>query len=262
MRRLFFVALALVLGALAERLLPAAEIAGPAQQVLAQAARDQKYTFLLFYRDDNAATRAMAQALRSGAAKRGDRIAVSLVSVANPAEQAVIKKFGVSRAPLPFALAVAPNGAITGLYSQKLVDANLDEALVTPGMAHCMKCMQDQKLVLVCVHTSPGASVPQGVHDFQTDPEFKDRVQVMSVQANDPSEAAFLKQMEIVPAKATGSTVVFLAPPAVLVGKFSAKATKEELAAALHKAGKCCDDPNCKHAHGPHAAKGTGAKRN
>ena len=78
------------------------------------------------------------------------------------------------------ALAVAPNGAITGLYSQKLVDANLDEALVTPGMAHCMKCMQDQKLVLVCVHTSPGASVPQGVHDFQTDPEFKDRVQVMS----------------------------------------------------------------------------------
>jgi hypothetical protein len=33
----------------------------------------------------------------------------------------------------------------------------------------------------------------------------------------------------------------------VLVGKFGPAVTKDEIAAALHAAGKCCNDPNCKH---------------
>ena len=60
--------------------------------------------------------------------------------------------------------------------------------------------------------------------------------------------------MEIEPGSLKGSTLVFLAPPAVLVGKFASTATKAEMTAALHAAGKCCDDPNCKHGHGPQAA--------
>jgi hypothetical protein len=34
-----------------------------------------------------------------------------------------------------------------------------------------------------------------------------------------------------------------------MVGKFPATATKAQLASELHAAGKCCDDPNCKHNH-------------
>jgi hypothetical protein len=40
---------------------------------------------------------------------------------------------------------------------------------------------------------------------------------------------------------------VVLAPPGVLVGKFPASATSDQIGAALHAAGKCCNDPNCKH---------------
>ncbi len=233
-----------------------------AQEVLGQSAEQQKYTFLLFYKEDNAATRAMAQAVKEGVAKRLDRAALCLVAVADPAEQAVVKKFGIARAPLPFTLAIAPNGAITGLFSQKLSDANLEGSFVTPGMAQCMKSMQDKKLVLVCVQVSARTATPAAVKDFQADPEFKDRVTVISVQLNDPSEAPFLKQMELDASKVKGSSIVFLAPPAVLVGKFASTATKAELAAALHKAGKCCDDPNCKHGHGPQATKNSNVKRN
>ncbi|MGE0769243.1 MAG: hypothetical protein AB7L90_22590 [Hyphomicrobiaceae bacterium] len=261
MRHSFF-ATALVVCGLNASISHAETSAGQAQQVLTQSAEAQKYTFLLFYREDNPATRAMAETLKMGVAKRADRATLCYVSVTDPAEQAVVKRFGVSRAPLPFALAVAPNGAITGLFSQKLADANLDGAFVTPGMAQCMKSMQDKKLVLVCVHASARATTPTAVKEFQSDPEFKDRVAVISVQAHDPTEAQFLKQMEIVPAKTSGSTIVFLAPPAVLVGKFTSTATKAEMAAALHKAGKCCDDPNCKHGHGPQATKNSNATRN
>lgn len=256
-------ATALVIGGLTTSpSLGADHAASQAQQVLDQSAEQQKYTFLLFYRDDNQATRAMAQTLKSGVAKRADRATACFVSVTDPAEQAVVKRFGVTRAPLPFALAVAPNGAITGLFSQKLVEANLEGAFVTPGMANCMRSMQDKKLVLVCVHASDRGVTPTAVKEFQADPEFKDRVAVISVQANDPTEAQFLKQMEIVPSQTKTSTIVFLAPPAVLVGKFASTATKAEMAAALHKAGKCCDDPNCKHGHGPQATKNSNATRN
>jgi hypothetical protein len=256
------IATALVIGGLtASPSLGADQSASPAQQVLDQSAEQQMYTFLLFYKEDNQATRAMAQTLKSGVAKHTDRATACFVSVTDPTEQAVVKRFGVARAPLPFALAVAPNGAITGLFSQKLVEANLDGAFVTSRMAECMKSMQDKKLVLVCVHATDRGVTPTAVKEFQADPEFKDRVAVISVQANDPTEAQFLKQMEIVPAQSKTSTIVFLAPPAVLVGKFGTTATKAEMAAALHKAGQCCDDPNCKHAHGPQATKNPNAKR-
>ena len=43
--------------------------------------------------------------------------------------------------------------------------------------------------------------------------------------------------------------VIFMAPPGALVGRFAASASKEDLARALHAAGKCCSDPNCKHNH-------------
>ena len=124
-----------------------------------------------------------------------------------------------------------------------------------------MKAMQDRKLVLVCVHTSARSQTPAAVVEFQGDPEFKDRLKVISIQANDTAEAPFLKQMEIEPTSLKGSAVVFLAPPAVLVGKFTSSTTKAEMAAALHAAGKCCDDPNCKHGHGPQATKAPSAKR-
>ena len=67
---------------------------------------------------------------------------------------------------------------------------------------------------------------------------------------DDPAEVAFLEQLKIDPGTVRGSTTAFLAPPAVLVGKYGPAATKNEMAAALHAAGKCCNDPNCKHNHG------------
>ena len=232
-----------------------------AQQALDESAEQQKYTFLLFHRADNQATRAMAQALQAGLAQRSDDARICYVSVSDPAEQAIVKRFGVARAPLPFTLAVAPNGAVTALISQKNTDAQIASAFVTAGMAECMKAMQDRKLVLVCVQTIERSQTPAAVVEFQNDPEFKDRLKVISIQSSDRAEAPFLKQMEIEPASLKQTAVVFLAPPAVLVGKFTTSATKAEMAAALHAAGKCCEDPNCKHNHGPQASKAPSAKR-
>jgi hypothetical protein len=223
-----------------------APAASQAQQVLSAAAAEQKYTFLVFYKDNDSATRAMAQTVKSGVESRGDRATWTYVNVANPPDKALVDRFGVSRAPMPLTVAVAPNGAMTKLTPTSITDEQIEKSFVTPAMAHCMKSMQDGRLVLVCIQSNPQPVIPPGVRDFANDPEFKNRTAVVPVHAGNPAEAELVRQLEA-DSLTKGATTVFLAPPGVLVGKFGPTVTKDQLAVALHKAGQCCDDPNCKH---------------
>lgn len=225
---------------------PANAVVSKAQAVIDQAAKDGKYTFILFYKQNDDATKAMAATLKDGLAEKSEQAVVIYAQVGNSAEQALVTKYDVSRAPMPMTVALAPNGAMTGMFAQKVTAEKLGEAFVTPTMMFTMKNLQDGKLVLVTVQGSTKAAAPVAIKDFQSDPHFKDRIVTTSLQAADPLEAKFVGQMQIDP-KAKLTHTVLLAPPGVMVGKFDAVASKDELAAALAKAGKCCDDPNCKH---------------
>lgn len=223
---------------------------GPAasqgQQALATAAAEQKYAFLVFFKDNGPATQTMAQTVKRGVEARAARATLAYVNVANPAEKQLVDRFGVSRAPMPLTVAVAPNGAMTKLTPSTITDQQIEQSFVTPAMAHCMKSMQDGRLVLICIQSGARPAIPAGVVNFANDTEFKSRVAVVPILASDPSEIELVKQLEA-DSLTKGATTVFMAPPGVLVGKFGPTATKEQLAVALHKAGQCCDDPNCKH---------------
>ena len=234
---------------------PASAPASKAQAVLDQASQDGKYTFLMFYKQTDTASNAMVSALKDGLADKSQQAVVAYVQVGNPAEQALVAKYDVSRAPMPMTIALAPNGAMTGMFSQKVTAEKLGDAFVTPTMMFTMKNLQDGKLVLVTVLGSAKTPAPVAIKDFQSDPHFKDRIVTTSLQVTDPLEAKFVGQMQIDPQTKATHTVL-LAPPGVMVGKFDAVASKDEIAAALAKAGKCCDDPNCKH-HQPTPRTGT-----
>lgn len=218
-----------------------------AQEVLAHASEHGQYTFLLFYRRDDAATEAMARALHDGLKNADKPATAARVSLASSVDQPLVRQFGMARAPMPMIVAVAPNGAITGVFPQKFAAKQVNGAFVSPGMMHSMKAMQEKKLVFVCIQSTPPAPTPTVFDEFAADPLYKDRMAVVSVAASDPAEKLFMDQLEIVPAKHTSLTMAVLAPPAVLVGKFAATATKETISDAIVEAGKCCDDPNCKH---------------
>lgn len=216
-------------------------------QVLEQASVHNRYTFLIFYREDSAATRAMAQSVNGTIAQRPGAASATYVLTSDPGNRPLVDRFGLGRAPMPLTVAIAPNGAMTGIFPTKVTDEQLAGSFVTPSMAGCMKAMQSGKLVLLCVQNSPVDVLPQGVRDFQADPQFATRVAVVPLPVAEPSEAPLLKELQIDVQQPGHATTVFMAPPGVLVGKFSASTSKDELATALHKAGKCCDDPHCKH---------------
>ncbi len=225
---------------------PATAPASKAQATLDQAAKDSKYTFLMFYKTTDAASNAMSATLKEALAEKSEQAVVAYVQVGNPAEQALVAKYDVSRAPMPMTVAIAPNGAMTGMFAQRVTAEKLGDAFVTPTMMFTMKNLQDGKLVLVTVQGAAKAPAPVAIKDFQSDPHFKDRIVTIGMTAADPQETKFVGQMQIDP-KAKATHTVLLAPPGVMVGKFDAVASKDEIAAALAKAGKCCDDPNCKH---------------
>jgi len=228
---------------------------------LAQAQQAGQFTFLVFYKDNSPQTQKMLQVVQQGVAGHAQQATLATVSMATPAGQALAEKFQVSRAPMPMTVAVAPNGAVTGLFSRQVAKANIDAAIVPPVMMDCMKQLQDQKLVFVCLTTSEQAAVPAGVRALQLDPTFKDRMALIGLNVLDTSEARLMQQLKVDVAQVQGPYAALIAPPGVLVGHFTATSTAQQIGAAIHKAGKCCDDPNCKHAQNAQASQSNATRR-
>lgn len=221
---------------------PAPKSAG--QAAIADAARTNRYVFILFARADDAATQAVRQTLQAALARRGAQATSLEVRVTDPAEKPMVEQYGVSRAPMPLVLAVAPNGAITGGFPLKLTEAQVAQAFVSPAVAQCLKAVQARKLVLVCVQQTPGAALQQGVRDFHADPQYRTASEIVTVQAGDPAEADFLKRLQV-PARPNGPVTVLLAPPGSSLGAFTGAITKEQLIDKLKASKSCCPGGCC-----------------
>lgn len=219
---------------------------GKSHRTLREAASQSKYTFLLFYKSGDSATQKMAAILKKGLAGNSGRATIAYVKANDPAERGVIAKYGLSRAPVPLTVVVAPNGALTAVFAKSLTVEQIDDAFVTPTMMVTMKSLQAGKIVLVNAQGSRKSAEPRVLKSFQSDPHFKNRLVSISMKVADPREGKFVKQMQLDPAAKSGRLVI-IAPPGVLIGKFDVNATKNQIAAALAKAGKCCNDPKCKH---------------
>lgn len=215
---------------------------------LAEAAKANKSLYVVFYRTWDTATAAMAGVVKASVDKNAAQTTWTSVAITDAAEKGMVDKYRVGRAPMPLVLAVHPRGVVTGAYMQKVTEVQLAGCLVSSVKAECMKSLQQEHLVLLCLQTPSQQVVPPAVRQFQTDPAFANRTQVLIAQLGDATEAGFYKELGI-DQRGQAPVIVFMAPPGVLVGKYSASTSFSEMAGALHKAGKCCNNPNCPHHH-------------
>lgn len=250
---LMILALALAAPVSAQQAVPVAQTPSKAQAALSQAAQEGKYTFVLFYKANDPATSAMNTTIQQSLAKYKNAATLTFVYVGDPAEQAIVAKYDVARAPMPMAVAIAPNGALTGLFPQKLEPSHVDNSFVTPTMMQAMKALQENKIVFVTVQGSSNPVTPTALREFAADPHFNTRMVSLTMNASDPAEAKFMAEMDI-DARTAATQLSLLAPPGILVGKYAATTPMKTIAAALAEAGKCCDDPNCKHHQQPAAS--------
>lgn len=218
--------------------------ASPAQAALTSARQDQKYLFVLFWKEDSPATQAMKQTLDAALARRGGQASSVAVNTTDPAESGVVAQFGVSRSPMPLVVAVAPNGAITGGFPLRLTEQDVNRAFVSPGTAACLRGTQARKLVLLCVQPAGVQDLPPGVREFKADAQYGPATEVVTVRADDPAEAGFLQALKVRPASST--VTAFLAPPGSLLGTFDHTVTRQQFVEKLKSAqNSCCPGGKC-----------------
>lgn len=212
------------------------------------AARANKYLFVFFWNSQDQQTDAMHQVFHAAMGKMTDRADTVSIKVGDPAEKPLVDKFGVSRAPMPFVLAIAPNGAATRGFPKRLEEGQLQEAFVSPCTAKCMKVIQDRRLILICVQNSKtqfNQEAMQGVTDFKADPQYASSTEVVTLNPADQGEAAFLKALQV-ESQTPSAVTLLVTPPGAPVARFVGAVTKDEIVAKLAAAqsgycpgGKC-----------------------
>ncbi len=220
-----------------------------AQTALDRAANAQKYLFLFFWKEKNEQTDKAWSVFEPAATKLAESADMVSIQITDGAEQPIVNRYGVSRAPMPLVLAVAPCGAITKGFTKTFDETQLRTAFVSRCTERCMKALQSRKLVFVCVVDQPGpqgqVTIPQGVEDFKADEKYGRATEIILVSATDKKEVDLLKEMQVDP-KGPKPVAVFLAPPGAMIGKFDGQATKGQIVAKLVSAmsnpcagGKC-----------------------
>ena len=220
---------------------------GGGMAAMRKAAEEKKYLFALFRKEEDSQTGAMRAVLKEVMEEVADKADSVEVDVTTSSERAIVDKFDLDRAPMPLILAIAPNGAITGGFPTEVEKQRLLDAFASPGAEKCMKQLQDNKLVFLCVQngdTRSNDEAMKGVRDFKADASFAQATEIVMLDPTDTAEAGFLKDLQIDPETETAVTV-FLAPPGMPVAMYEGATSKDELVVTLKKAGSACGPGGC-----------------
>ena len=109
------------------------------QAALDTSAKGDKFTFVVFAKGDSPAYQAMLQTVKEGVAARSKQATYIAADASAAAEQAMVEKIGVGRAPMPLTVAIAPNGAVTGIFPKTVTDQQMTDSIVAPTMMRCWK---------------------------------------------------------------------------------------------------------------------------
>lgn len=225
----------------------AVEGPGRGRAALESASAAGKYLFVLFHKNDDAATQARRKAFAEATERLADRADRIEIDVASPAERDWIARYGLDGAPMPLVLAFAPNGAVTAGFPDEFTASDLETAFVSPAAQQCMKHLQDGKLVFVCVQgesTQGNDEAMAGVQQFLADGRYGANAEAVLLDPADGAEAALLEELEVDP-KTPTATTVFLVPPGSRLAQFTGATTKQQFIAELEKASARCSGGNC-----------------
>jgi len=206
------------------------------------AARNGKHLFVFFWKANDDQTRSMYEVFQTAMNKWAESADSVGVQITDPNERPIVAKFGLSRAPMPLVLALAPNGAVTKAFPIRFDENQLREGFVSPGTARCFKALQDRKLVLLCVQnekTQFTQVAMTAAQSFKADARYAKATEIVTVNPEDQAETALLHDLKVDPQTAQAVTVV-LAPPGQPVASFVGAVTKDQIVAKV-QAGPCAN---------------------
>jgi hypothetical protein len=203
------------------------------------------YVLAFFYSEKDTKTVEQRIVFDAAAAELEAKADAHIVDITDPTQKDVVSKFKVDRAPMPLALVIASNGAVTGGFPLKFNEEDIIKSIVGPNTTRCLKALQDSKYVFVCIQSNDAeanANAMKGIKDFKSDIRYSLITEVVNFDETDPEEQRMLNSLGI-KGKHNETVTAFLAPPGILIGKFTGKTNKDQLLAALaqkQQGGGCC----------------------
>lgn len=225
--------------------------AGRGLTAINQAAETNKYLFAYFYRAEDEQTRKMKDVFDTAIRKVADKADSVSVNITEQSEKGIVNKYGLSRAPMPIAMVVAPNGAVTGAFPRTFEEKQLTDAIVSPCTEKCVKALQERKLVFLCVQngkTKQNDAAMRGVMDFKADARFSQATEIITVDPAIEAEVEFLGKLKV-KHETDEALTIFLAPPGRIIGTYNGATDKAKLEkmllAVMSSCGSGCGPSGC-----------------
>lgn len=215
--------------------------------------KENPYLFFFFYKEKNARTGQQEKIFDETLHALNVPIQSFKINISDPNQKTLVAKYGVERAPMPMALVVSPEGAITGGFPYIFTQEQLNSAIIAPNVSKVLGGLQNRKLVFLCMqndNTKSNELALRGVRDLERDPRFLNAIEIVMMDPSDERDQNFLKQFDVNLDSAEAQTVL-LAPPGDKINTYSGATHKEQFVTDLQKAvsgccpGGCCPGGCC-----------------
>lgn len=214
--------------------------------ILQLAKTENANVYLFLYKDQNQRTLAAEKEFDQAMLILGDKAKSLKINTTAAEAKGLLEQLGLKRAPTPLAMVLAPNGAVMGSFAISFTAPQLVATLTSTGAAHCLKALQDRKLVLLCIQNSNSAeseSAMVGVHDFVADSRFSKGTEVVVIDPSKLDEQSFLEQLGV--EKSHLATTVMITPPGEVIGRYRGATSKEKFVTDLQCASSGCCAGGC-----------------
>ncbi|MFH1502842.1 MAG: hypothetical protein ABIG03_07315 [Candidatus Eisenbacteria bacterium] len=215
------------------------EDSGTGMAAIERARESGRYLFIFFHGGGDARMTAEMRNVFDNAVEELDgRVDHIAINVKSAAERDIVDKLKVDRAPMPLAVAIAPNGAITGGFPGRFTKEQLAGSIVSAATEKCLAALQDGDIVLVCVQgasTTKNDAAMTGVRALEADTRYADTSSVVMVDPGDSRERELLDRLGVDVGTAEAITIMMV-PPATAVAQFSGETDETMLVKALEAA--------------------------
>jgi competence protein ComGC len=206
-----------------------------AQEAIATANKSGLIVFLVITDAGNANTQ-QALDIANQAHTKYQKSEVIQMNRSDEANQALVAKYGVSKAPLPLILVIASNGVVTGGFPSYQATADLlVNVIPSPVKADVMKALSDGKSVFLVVSSKNMKEKDEVINTCQQACiEMQNNTKLIALDLDDQKEKAFIAEMKIDPSITSPQTFV-INSKGQITGTFNNDVNTTELVATAKK---------------------------
>lgn len=210
-----------------------AEISSQGLRAVEKAKAEERYLFLCFYRPNSTKSNEMAVRIEEASRRLGHRADFVMIDVADPSEQALIRRHRVRRTPLT--LAMAPNGAITAGFTGVVGWEQLEQGFVSPSVSEVIKAIQERKTVFVMFlnsHTEGKEEILAAAREAEE--TLGDIATAIAVDPEDSENGLFVRNCNVNP-NSSQATTVLVGPSGAIAGRLNGVISSSDLYDSFQK---------------------------